>query len=351
MKFLNFNRAAVIIALTINFFLSILLWVSPVDEALAMQAEDERTTALTEGAQKEGKVLLYTTANIQDATMTLRKFSQRYPFIKADFYRAGSENLMTRALLEQQSKKYLADVIIINSQEAQILKDKQVWGKYFSPHREYFVDKDPEGYWTDLYLTIITSGYNTRLVSPRDAPKTWNSLIDPKWKGKMGMDTKSFYWFAAMLKMMGEEQGLEFMRKLAEQKIQYRTGMTLNAQMMAAGEISVGVTIYNYRVEKMKSEGAPIEWIAMDPVIPEIHPVGITSHAPHPNAAKLLVDWLLSRDGQEALAAMDRVPSRIGVDPMVLKLKKGLKIAPYDFSIAKDYQRYVNLYRKIFIKQ
>lgn len=317
----------------------------------AMQSEDEHSAKLIEGAKSEGKVLLYTTASTAEANTLVKNFGQRYPFIKTEYYRAGSEKIMLRVLAEHQRKKFLADVIMITAPECDVLKEKGVFGRYVSPHREYFVDKDPDGYWTDAYLTINTIGYNTKLVSPQSAPKTYNDLLDPKWKGKMGMDTKAFYWFASMLKMMGEAKGLEYMKKLSEQNIQFRTGRTLLAQLMAAGEISIGITLYNYRVEKMKMEGAPVEWIAIEPVIAEVHPVGISSRTPHPNAAKLLLNWLLSRDGQEVLAGIDRIPSRIDVDPTVPKLKKGLKIAPYDSNIAKDYQKYVNLYHKILMKR
>ncbi|MFC1817436.1 ABC transporter substrate-binding protein [Thermodesulfobacteriota bacterium] len=335
----------------ISIFLCLTFLIVPLHETAAMQSEEKTISKLVEGAKKEGKVVLYTTSGTEEAYKIIRKFMQRYPFIKATFYRTGSEKLMIRSVAEHHSNKFLFDVIWITSPEVEILKEKGVLGKYFSAHRDYINDKDPEGYWTDAFLTINTIGYNTRLVSPQEAPKTMEDLLDPKWKGKIGMDTKAFYWFAALLKIMGEEKGLEYMKKLSEQDIQFRTGKTLNTQFLSAGEMSIGITLLNYIVEAMKMKGAPVEWIAIEPVIAGIHPAGISSNAPHPNAAKLLLEWILSREGQKVLAGTGRIPSRIDVDPLVPKLKKGLKIAPYDSSIAKDYQKYVNLYRKVLMKK
>ena len=83
------------------------------------------------------------------------------------------------------------------------------------------------------------------MVSSRDAPKTYEDLFNPKWKGKMGMDAASDDWFAGMVKMMGKKKGLEYMRQLAQQDIQLRTGRTLNTQMVASGELSIAISLYN----------------------------------------------------------------------------------------------------------
>jgi len=334
------------------FFLFLLFPVGPWEKALAAESEEERTARLAEGAKKEGRLLWYAALTVEEGDRLLRKFQEKYPFINAGIYRAGGQVLLTRIMAEVQSKKPLFDVVHTAVAGIQTLKKKGIFVPYDSPQRKFLSEgfKDSEGYWSAIYLNLNAMGYNTRLVSPREAPRSYEDLLAPRWKGKMGMDTKAFEWFGHMLKIMGEKKGLEFMRRLSEQNIQFRTGKTLITQLVAAGEMSIGITLYNQRVEEMKAEGAPIEWIAPEPVIPDINPLSISAQAPHPNAARLLVDFILSREGQQVIAGFRRIPTRVDVDPLVPKLKQGLKILPYDFSVAEDYEKYGIMYRDILMK-
>jgi iron(III) transport system substrate-binding protein len=194
-------------------------------------------------------------------------------------------------------------------------------------------------------------GYNTNMVSSQEAPKAWADLLDPTWKGNMGIVTNADNWFIPMVKMMGEEKGLEYMKRLSVQNLQWRTGRTLVTQLVAAGEYGIGIAVYNQRVEELKSKGAPLEWVPVDPVFPEIHPLAISSHAAHPNAARLFVDFVLSREGQEMMASFYRIPSRVDVDPMVPKLKRGLRVMPWDPTVVDEYERYYKLYRKVLMRK
>ncbi len=337
----------------LSFFLVLLLLGAPPEKAAAAQTEEERTAGLVEGAKKEGKLVWYTTMPVDVAPKFVKRFREKYPFIDVEIFRSGQEKVVIKILAEAQARRHAFDVVTVNAIASVALQAKGIYAKYPSPQREFYSEgaKDAEGYWTDTFLNLNTIGYNTRLISSREAPKTWQDLIDPKWKGRLGMDTKPIYWFAGMLKLMGEKKGLEYMEKLSRQGIQFRTGRTLNTQMMAAGEISVGVTLYNYMVEEMKQKGAPIEWVAIEPVIPEPFPLSISAHAPHHHAAKLFVDFMLSREGQEIMAGTFRIPARTDVDAMVPKLKKGLKILPFDVTIARDYERYAKLFRDTMMKR
>jgi iron(III) transport system substrate-binding protein len=277
----------------------------------------------------------------------------KYPFINVKFYRSGDVALLTKIFAEAQAKRNIVDIVDITGIGAEILRKRGLFAKYISPHWKFYSagSKDPEGYWTDMYTNLNVIGYNTKLVSPKEVPKTYEDFLAPKWKGKIGMDTKAYYWFANILKVMGEKKGLDYMKRLAEQNIQFRTGRTLNAQMVAAGEVSIGIALYNQRVEEIKAKGAAMEWVAIEPVVPEIHPLLISANAPNPNAARLLVDYLLSREGQEVIASFLRIPSRIDVDPILPKLKKGIKVLPFDSGITDDYDRYIKLYREVLMKK
>lgn len=345
----NRVRNLCFICFLVSFMMGIFLFPT---RALPAESEAERIAALVEGAKKEGKLLWYTGLNLRESDNLLKKFTVKYPFISTEYYKAGSEKLLTKILAEAASKKIMFDVVLNTGQETMVLQKRGIFAKYLSSQRKYFPEglKDPEGYWNDVYLNLNVQAYNTRLVSPRDVPKNYQDFLDPKWRGKIAMDPKAFEWFAAMLKMMGEEKGLTYMKRLADQDLKFYSSRTLNAQMVAAGEVSLSLAVYNNRVEDMKTVGAPIEWFAIEPVVPEIHPIAISARAPHPNAAKLFVDFLLSREGQEIIAGLYRIPSRMDVDPIVPKLKKGLNVLPFDPTIADNYNKYVKLYREILMK-
>jgi iron(III) transport system substrate-binding protein len=324
----------------------------PIDKAFA-QPQKDHTANLIKGAKKEGQILWYTTLYAPDVEVMLKSFRKKYPFIKPKYLRIGTQTLMNRVLGEARAKRFIWDVLSITGSEAEILNRKGLFAKYFSPERKFYPKgrMHPEGYWTDYYVNLQVIAYNTRLVSPEEVPKTWNDLLDPKWKGKMGMDNKDYDWFAYMMKLMGEKKCLEYMKKLGEQNLQIRGGKTLNSQLVAAGELSIGIALYNQRIERMKADGAPLEWFPMEGVLfPRIHPIAISSQAPHPNASKLFVDFILSEKAQKLIASFDRIPSRFGVDPLIPRLTQG-KILPYDRTIVDDYDKYVKLYRKLLMKK
>ncbi|MFC1817093.1 ABC transporter substrate-binding protein [Thermodesulfobacteriota bacterium] len=353
MRLMNLNRIKLlVICCLVTIFLWLPLLKIPFDKASAAQSEEARIAKLAEGARKEGKLLWYVVLSTPTAEKYRKEFQKKYPYIKFTYYRSGEERQMTRILSEARAKKHAFDVVTTNAFVGELLKKKRLLAKYHSPQRDFYPEgiKDPEGYWTSIYDNLGIIGYNTKLVSPREAPKTWNDLLDPKWKGKMGMDVKAYYWFASMLKIMGEEKGLEYMKNLSDQNIRFRNGRTLNAQLLAAGEMSIGICLYNHRIEDLKGKGAPVEWIAIEPVVPTIHPLALSAHAPHPNAAKLFMEFMLSREGQEILKGDFYIPSRMDVKALIPSMKEGLKILPFNPSILEDYDRYVNLYRNILMK-
>ncbi len=315
------------------------------------ETEKERVKKLIDGAKKEGTLMFYGSINTVDGQTSLNAFQKKYPFLKAKHYRAGSDTLMEKILIETRAGRYNADVYNLRSFTAAVLTEKGLFSQYSSPpHSKFYPEgfKDPGGAWTSIYMNPATIGYNTSLVPPDQAPKDWKDLLDPRWKGKMVMDREESEWYANMLKVMGREKGRRFMKKLAAQDITYNRGHTLMAQLVAAGEFKVGVVLYSPRIENMKATGAPIEWVRANPVVAYHYAIGVAAHAPHPNAARLFVDFMLSKEGQEILVKSKRVPVRIDVKPDPPRLVKGVKLAPSDTALAKDYKKYFDEYRKVF---
>jgi iron(III) transport system substrate-binding protein len=312
-----------------------------------------RAQSLAERAKKEGKVVYYTTMNMSEATKLINGFKKKYPFIKVETFRAGDEALIGKVETEARLGRHLWDVISITGFAGYHLFQKGFFAKYDSPERRFIMDgsKDKKGYWTSNYTNSHIVVYNTALVPKDQAPKKWEDLLDPKWKGKIALDAKDFEWFANMLKFMGEEKGLAFMKKLAAQDLRIQAGHTLLTQLVAAGELSLAVAMYGHRVEQMKKLGAPLEWVGMNPVVLNLHPIALSAHVSNPNAGKLLIDYLLSKDAARIIRSLSRIPDRTDVLPDPPGLIQGVPILPSDLTLVKDYNRYVKLYREICLSQ
>ena len=157
----------------------------------------------------------------------------------------------------------------------------------------------------------------------------YEDLLNPKWKGLISLETEEYQWFYNVLQIMGRDKGLDFMKKFAGQNLQMRKGHTLLAQLVAAGETAIATVVYSNRVERMKGSGAPIDWVRFKgPTITAINAISIPDKAPHPNAARLFVDFALSKEGQGLLRGQRRVPARPDVFPDPPSLTKGLNLYP-----------------------
>src|SRR5262245_52917532 len=270
------------IVLALVFFFGIAL---PLDA----WSQDSHTAKLIEGAKKEGSLVCYTSTSVEDITRLFAAFTKRYPFIKTEFSNAGSARLFNRILNESRVGKIFFDLVAVRGVETQQLINGGFLQPYLSPEAAAYPAgfKDTKGYWVDYFDAYNVIGYNTKLIPKEQAPKSWDDLLDPKWKGKIAMDEEMYSWYAAMAVAWGRERAQRYMRTLAKQDIQLRNGQTLIAQLMAAGEFHMGMVLA-HRIERMKNQGAPVEWVTtLDPVTASLHPIAVAAKAPHPNAAKL----------------------------------------------------------------
>ena len=160
------------------------------------------------------------------------------------------------------------------------------------------------------------------------------------------MDGAKTDWFAGMFQILGKENGLKFMRDLAKQNITKRFGHTLIGQLVAAGEGKMDINIPAPIVELLKEKGAPIEWVALGPVPGIMVGAGIASQPPHPHAAKLFVDFVLSREGQMALKGLGRFVVRSDVE--LSPKYKALKVVAVDPGLADNINEYTKLLRDTF---
>jgi iron(III) transport system substrate-binding protein len=192
-------------------------------------------------------------------------------------------------------------------------------------------------------------GYNTSMLPVKDAPKNYSDLVDAKWKGKMLMDSTDYDWFGTLSTVWGKEKTVEYMKRLALQNPLWRRGHGLTAQLLGAGEVPLAWA-YNFRLERMKSDGAPVDWIeTFDPIVVTVSGLGLSAKASNPNSAKLLIDFATSKRGQQMVRGMRRIPARTDIEPLAPKMdqsKLKLKAVPKEVYLHLD--DYAREFRKIF---
>lgn len=315
----------------------------------SLQAQSDSKAKLIEGAKKEGRLVWYTSMAIDTSKPLLDEFLKEYPFIKTELVRAGEEQLTNRIVNETRAGKWSFDVIAGTA--VSLLVDRHIIAPYLSPERDAYIDefKDPHGYWTGIYINNLILGYNTKLVTAQAAPKDYGDLLDPKWRGQILMDSTDYDWFGTLVTVWGREKAVAYMERLARQEPQWRRGHGLTAQLLGAGETALGWA-YNFRIERMKQEGAPVEWVeTFNPIVVTVNGIGLSAKPPYPNAAKLLIDFALSRKGQEMIREMRRIPARSDVKPLAPKMDQSrLKLKAVPKEVYLNLDRYAQEFRKIF---
>lgn len=266
-----------------------------------------------EQAKREAEIVWYTAMSVRDAEALLKPFRERYPFLSLSLLRAPGEQIRSRILNDAQAGRFTWDVVSFNLLDIDALNRQGLLAPYRSSEtRSGFPAGafDMGGRWSAIYVRQYVIGYNTRLVKPDEVPRAWQDLLAPRWSAGFALDEGDVEWYAAMLDYWGRAKGLAFMRALAKQKPQRRQGHQVLTQQLAAGQFPLALVHVN-EVEAQKRAGAPLDWVkTLDPTITSPSQVAISAKAPHPSAARLLVDYLLSKDGQRAIRASGRIPAR-----------------------------------------
>ncbi len=303
-------------------------------EGLATYEGADREERLIAAAKKEGGLTLYTTFAEKDFPTLVKPFEAKYG-LKVTVWRAGTDKVLQRTLAEAAARRYEVDVIHFGSPEMEALHREQILQPVAS--RGYgdliagAVPKHRE--WVATLLWVWVQAYNTNLVKKAELPATYRDLLDPRWKGKLGIEAKNQEWFAAVAESFGGEAGIGFFRELAARNgVSVRQGHTLLNNMVIAGEVGLALTVYNYMPEQAKRKGAPIDWFAIEPAIARSNAVGVARRARRPAAALLFHEYMIGEAAQTLLASMDYVPSNTKVvSPM-----KGIRIQLVDPAVTLD---------------
>ena len=302
-------------------------------------------------ARKEGDVVLYTTMTVADFQIFQKALVRKYPFLRVDHVRLGGAGQLSRAVAEHRAGTQLADVFGLSPDSMNYLRDEGILAAYQSPElkfqRQGFVD--PKGHWSGITTDVLVTGVNTAQLPMEKAPRNYMDYLKPEFRGKMALHMGANNPLIGMIEMLGEEKGPAYMRNLAKQNLGLYNGYTKLTQLLAAGEVPLVAFTQVTKLEKMKEKGAPVDWLATNPSFATVSSVAVAKNAPHPAAARLLVDFYLSEEGQKAIRDMDKIPLRRGIDPDSKRigdlLDKSLHVIRYE----GDAGRYSRLFNEIFL--
>ena len=278
---------------------------------LATYEGPDRLERLAAAAKKEGSVTIYTTIAEKDLATLFKPFEAKYA-VKVNVWRAGTDKVLQRTLAEAAAKRFEVDVIHFGAPEMEALSREKLLQAVMSPsYKDLIAGSVPAHHeWAATLLSVWVQAYNTQLIKKADLPKTYADLLDPKWKGQLGLEAKNQDWFSSIVEVMGGgDKGIKFFQDLvARNGVSPRTGHTLLTNMVVSGEVPLALSVYSYMPEQAKKKGAPIDWFALEPAIARSNAVGVARRAPHPAAALLLHEFMLT-EAQQVLVAMDYVPS------------------------------------------
>jgi iron(III) transport system substrate-binding protein len=277
-------------------------------------------------------------------------FEKRFG-VKVQMWRASSEKIVQRALAEARAGRFDVDVFESNAPSLEILHREGLLQRVRSPHHADLIPPavPAHGEWVGTRLNVFVHAYNTRLVRKEELPSSYEDLLHPRWKGRLGIEASDEDWFAAVVRQLGEDKGLKFFRELvAANGLSVRRGHTLLTNMVAAGEVPLALTVYNFTAEQLKQRGAPLEWFVLPPAIARANGVAVARRASHPHAALLYYDFMIGDEGQEILLQRDFVPASRKLDTA---LNRGPLTIIDPALIVDEGERWAKLYDEIVVKQ
>jgi iron(III) transport system substrate-binding protein len=279
-----------------------------VNQLNAMPAATRQQTLETE-AKKEGTLTLYH-VNIEDIPAMAAAFTKKYG-IKVVLWRSSSETVSNRLVTEARAGRFDADVIDNNGPGMEVLHRENILQPVKSPN-----DKDliPEAFpaskdWIATTVDVFVQAYNTNKIKKAELPKSYNDLLDPKWKGMLTVEADDQGWFAMTTEKLGKEKTQQLFKDIvAKNGISVRKGHSLLANLIVSGDVPMGLTLYGYKPEQLKKKGAPIDWFVLQPAVAQTRGIALPKKVQHPYAALLFYDFMLT-DGQQMYADRDQYPT------------------------------------------
>ncbi len=299
----------------------------------AAVTKEQELTKLVEAAKAEGSITWGDGLKPEEANPMIKAFNDKYPSIKVEHTRINDTDSRERLFRELQANKVSFDIFDVSGEEIPTFKAAGVmmkvdWLKLFDVRPQML---DPDQQFLAYGGSVKCIAYNTNLVKKEDAPKTWEDLLDPKWQGKLVVDSRPKS-FLHLTPVWGEQKVMDYLAKLAANKPTYRRGQTESIQLMAAGDIAIIGGTYYHSVKLVKDKGAPIDVVFPDPVPVSLDFEGIAKASSHPNAAKLFLGWMAT----EGEKSYDKVTGRglpfAGYQTGVASLIAGKQLSIFDLT-------------------
>lgn len=319
------------------------------NDAVYMYRGADRDQRLLERARQEGTVSFYTSMATTESMPLAQAFERKYG-VKVELWRATSDKVVQRAITEARGRRFTLDFIETNGPELEMLAREKLLSEFYSPHVADLPAAAVPAHrlWISDRLNVFVVAYNTNKVRREELPGTLEGFADPKWKGRIGLEATDAEWLATIVKLWGPDRGMAFFRRLADMKPDIRKGHVLFSELVAAGEVPVGLTIYSSNAESMKRRGGPIDWVPIEPVVVRPQAIGVAKNAPHPHAALLLADFILSPEGQELLHSMGRVPVSTRVKSSLANIRYTL-IDPV--TVLDESEKWEKVWSDLFLKR
>jgi iron(III) transport system substrate-binding protein len=303
-----------------------------------------------EQARKEGEVILYSTITVGAFDQLSKALKEKYPFMTVRHIRLGPAQQLARIMQEQRSGQFLADVVYNNLLHLIYLKESGVLGKYESPENRFLMKEaiDLDGYWVGGDIDVLVTGFNTKMIARNEVPTAYDRFLDGKLKEQMAINSNNPYALVGMASLRGEDQGIAYMKKLAQQNLRPVQGFTHMANLLAAGEYPIALFSQVTKIEEMKEKGAPVDWVPNSPNFSTVGAYGLSRNPPHPAGARLLVDFVLSDQGQRILGRTGKLPMRRGVPTHSKSIDKLLENGDlHPIKDAKGFEKYAKIYREL----
>ena len=297
--------------------------------------------ALSASAWAQPVVNVYSSMAEKDVRQLVAEFERRHG-IKVNLWRSGKNRVLERVLREARGGRYEVDVIHNPAPEMEALHNEKLLRAMNSPRLAELIPQAvaPHHEWAGPRVYIFVQAYNTTKVKRDELPRSYQDLLQPRWKGRVAIEGKEQEWFYTLVQAVGEAQGLELFRALAANGLQVRMGNALLTNLVVAGEVPFALTLYSYLPEQQRRAGAPIDWIALSPTIAATDAVGVAARAPHPREAALFYDFMLG-EGQRLMADMGHIIS----DRRTAKALERYQLKFIDpAAVIRDYDRWTKIF-------
>jgi len=282
--------------------------------------------ALVAAAKKEGRVVLYTPMIVDQIVRPLAAAFRAKYSIEVQYLRMDSAAVVLKILNEYRARRADADVFSTSLGIESLIASKAIRKFESVSAAELPANyKDPDGYWAANRLYVLGPAMNTRLIKQEDFPKTFDDLLDPKYAGKIVWRrnnlTGATGFVGNVLVTMGEEKGMDYLRKLARQQlITVSISDRAVLDQIIAGEYAMTIAMTNHNVEISRKQGAPVAWSPLETAMIFSEQMGLTTLSTRPNAGRLFVEYALSREGQTVFQKAGYIPTHPAVPPLEPKL-------------------------------